>query len=368
MNKVLLAVIIFSSSVYGHDYIPRICLHYHLGTSPSRSVLEKIAQKNNVTLSPDLYNFQEKGDIYNDYTSFSQASHHFNVVLIKPEDYYTLTLDAIESAEGRGIILFEFMVSPTIHPHFQGTWKEKLTAVNDAIKMARKNIPGIKPGAILTFVKNPLSSGAQEMEYLEYIVRNNLTYFVGIHLAGDEKENEDYSYLTKVYRYAKKKGLGVAAHAGEWGNAQNIKKAVQQLGVTRIGHGIRAIDDETIVQLLIKNNILLEGCPSSNISTGAQRTRRFADLPMKKLFDKGVRIYPCNPDDSRLFNDTTEQHEAEILKKNLGFTDEELLLTQEMGIQSSFLNKKDKETCLKIHRKDKQAHKNRSKKRKSYHP
>ena len=85
-------------------------------------------------------------------------------------------------------------------------------------------------------------------------------------MAGDEKKFKA-SDFTESFNYARKAGLGLTVHAGEICGAKSVDEAIQ-LGVTRIGHGVKSSDSEETIINLLEKNILLEICPGSNIALG----------------------------------------------------------------------------------------------------
>ena len=351
----LLIIALLSQGVFSMEYKgyqPGLNLHYHLEMGASKAELETIGASQNPPrhLPGPVYDFQATGCIFDGFPPFSDAYFGLCSVLGKSKDFYTLTHNALQNAHKRGIHLFECIVSPELATHYHIDWKEMLHEVDAAITMTKNERP-IKAGALLTFIRgeNP-TQGQKASEYMEYLVRQRtngkLRNFVGVHLSGPEGDNEDYSQFIPVYNAARAAGLGLAAHAGEWGNASNIRKVIDQLQVTRIGHGIRAIEDKTVIAYVAAKGVLLEGCPSSNICTGALESRRYVDLPFRKLFDAGVKLYACNTDDPTLFGDATEFGEAQKLKQNLGFTDDEFRQMEAMGIAASFLPAEDKQYAL----------------------
>lgn len=343
--KNIFAVLLILFNCMSYASHPVVNLHYHLEAGAPRSLLTAIGKENGVELADSAYDFQAKGCIYDGFPPFATAYYALCSVLKNPHDFYTLTLDAIRRARLRGIKLFEFIVSPQLAQDREINWKETLKEVDLAVTTGR-NETGIKAGALLTFIKGDApTQGEKATEYITYLIdeRNagRLRNFVGVHLSGPETEGESYEQFLAAFAAARVAGLGCAAHAGEWCSSANVRRVIEQLNVQRIGHGIR-VDDEETVRMLIAKRILLEQCPSSNICTGALASRRYVDLPCRTQFAKGVSVYPCNTDDPVLFNDATEEHEAEIVRANLGFTDQELLKTQLMAVQASFLPQVDK--------------------------
>lgn len=92
--------------------------------------------------------------------------------------------------------------------------------------------------------------------------------FVAIDLAGDEV-NYSAARFAEVFQWAKAQGLYVTVHAAEAGHASNIREAIELLGADRIGHGVKAMEDLSVMDLLIQHHVTLEMCPTSNLQTGA---------------------------------------------------------------------------------------------------
>ncbi len=320
-----------------------VSLHTHLEMAGAPKTLwEEIAKRNKTTLPDDVYDFQRTYD----FETFNKAYFGFCSVLRTPYDFYCLMEDALMRAHARGIKLMEIIVSPQLAEDKEISWQEMLETCNTTIDIAHSRMD-MRAGALLTLIKGAApAQGQKGTEYVRHLIeerkKGKLQHFVGIHLSGPEEEVDDYTQFIEPFTLARDAGLGCAAHAGEWGSAGNIKNAIEQLGVTRVGHGIRAGEDPAVIALLKERKVHLEICPTSNVCTGAVKSSRIVDHPARTLFQQGVRLYPCNSDDPTLFRDTTEQQEAVVVQANLGFTDQELLACQRHAIEASFLTREDK--------------------------
>lgn len=141
---------------------------------------------------------------------------------------------------------------------------------------------------------------------------------VGFGVGGDERVTS-VEELRPAFVLAKQAGLHLVPHAGETSNAANVWGALE-LGAERIGHGIRAIEDEALVRELARRRIPLEISLSSNVVTGAVGSLR--EHPAKRLYEAGVPIV-LNTDDPAFFG-TNLQREYELAGSELGFTAAEL--------------------------------------------
>ncbi len=154
----------------------------------------------------------------------------------------------------------------------------------------------------------------------------------GITLGGSEHKVPAREFK-EHYRLAKDHGLGLTAHAGEAMGPESVWDAIRSLGVERIGHGVRSIEDPKLVEYLAEHQIPLEVCPTSNLKTGVFRS--YQEHSVRKLYKAGVSI-SINTDDPSFF-DTTLADEFEHLRK-IGFSEEELADLLENGFRHSFRN------------------------------
>jgi adenosine deaminase/aminodeoxyfutalosine deaminase len=153
---------------------------------------------------------------------------------------------------------------------------------------------------------------------------------VAFGIGGDETGTPAHA-LRPAFHLAKSAGLHLTAHAGETSSAQNVWD-VLPLGVERIGHGIRAMDDPALIHELTSRNIPLEISITSNVKTGAVAS--YAQHPAKRLFDAGVPIV-LNTDDPALLR-TTLQNEYSIASAKLGFTPADLERIRENAFRFAF--------------------------------
>lgn len=122
--------------------------------------------------------------------------------------------------------------------------------------------------------------------------------FYSIDLYGDEFA-QPIENFKPIYRRARKEGIRLKAHVGEWGTADDIRRAVEELDLDEIQHGISAVDDEKVVRFLADHRIRLNITPSSNILLG--RVSSMASHPIGRLYRGGVDV-TINSDDILIFD------------------------------------------------------------------
>lgn len=122
--------------------------------------------------------------------------------------------------------------------------------------------------------------------------------FYSIDLYGDELAQPIENFKS-IYRRAKKEGLRLKAHVGEWGSAEDVRRAVEELELHEVQHGISAIHDEKVVRFLADHDIRLNITPSSNILLG--RIPDMSSHPIGRLYRSGVDV-TINSDDILIFD------------------------------------------------------------------
>ena len=176
------------------------------------------------------------------------------------------------------------------------------------------------------------------MEVIESAKRCNSEAIVAFGIGGDELSVPTKEFR-RVYDRAAQLGLHRLMHAGEVGGPEKIREAIELLGVERIGHGITAINDPELMDLLAERKIPLEICPASNMKTGvlARQLQRekatIEDHPLPKFLRDGIPVV-LSTDDPAMFHTTLNEEYANAAR--MGLQEEELARIAEMGFEHSF--------------------------------
>jgi adenosine deaminase len=156
-------------------------------------------------------------------------------------------------------------------------------------------------------------------------------YLYGLDLAGDEINNSAQPF-SHIFTMARDLGLSLTIHAGEAGGVENLYQAVEQFRAARIGHGIRAADDEALMELLQQRNILLEVCLTSNLHTGMVASLK--SHPVRKLMEFGVPV-SLNTDDPAISGVTLTDDYIKAVQE-LEFTINDLKALNRAAINHAF--------------------------------
>lgn len=162
-------------------------------------------------------------------------------------------------------------------------------------------------------------------------------HLVAMDLAGDELGFPG-ELFNEHFKRVRDAGLAITAHAGEAAGSQSMWQAIQELGATRIGHGVNAIHDPKLMEYLAKHRIGIESCPTSNLHTSTVSS--YSEHPFRTFMDAGVLI-SLNTDDPGV-SAIDIKHEYRIAKSELGLSDAELAQVQRNGVEMAFLSESER--------------------------
>jgi adenosine deaminase len=195
---------------------------------------------------------------------------------------------------------------------------------------ASAEAPGLSFGFIVTVVRERGPEEAERLVMDAAACRD--CRVVGVDLAGDE-ENYPPALFAAAINRARDAGLGITVHAGEFTGPAGIWTAVYQLGASRIGHGIRAVDDPVLLDRLRDRGVTLEICPTSNVRLGL--VPAMAAHPVRRLLDHGVSV-TVNSDDPVLLG-TSLARELAVVARAHGMGPDDLVRLMIAAARAAFL-------------------------------
>mgnify|MGYP001284263120 CR=1 FL=1 len=315
--------------------IPKAEIHVHLEATITPDLCRKFAKRNNVEISNDIFGNQYAYS-WDDFYDFIKKYDIVTSVIHTPEDYKELTYSYLKECAENKVLYVEAMISST-HAKKKGmTYHTFLEGVAEGAKLAQEEF-GIVSKYIMNGIRHLGSDSVHKTA--EEVLKNPHKDLVGFGLAGDELHFPPKLFI-KTFDMLKEAKFPITVHAGEWDGPERIYEAIKLLHPTRLGHGVRCIEEPKLVEYIKELNIVLETCPTSNIATKIYRD--YEEHPVKKLFDLGVRI-TVNSDDPPFFN-ASISGEYNIMKK-LGLSDLELKSMTINALESAFC---DKETKIKL--------------------
>ncbi len=317
--------------------MPRVAkaeLHVHLeGTAPPALVRE-IAARNGLALPDRLFGADGRFR-YSDFIDFLRTYDLAASVIRTAQDYRDITYQYLRDCASEGAIYVELTASPD-HAAIVGLSDEAhLQGIADGIDDARRET-GIEGRILLSAVRN--FGVRQAIRIARHAAERPHPYVVGFSMAGDE-ENFPADDFAEPFEIAAAAGLGCTIHAGEWGGPDGVRAALR-LPVSRIDHGVRAIEDPALVQELAAREIVLACCPTSNVVLGVYPS--YEHHPLPRLRAAGVRV-TLGSDDPPYFGATIGS-EYEICAQRMGLSEDDLRDLTRTAIKAAFCDDRLKAT------------------------
>jgi len=218
-----------------------------------------------------------------------------------------------------------------------------ITILEMSIDIGFGSVFQIKPHAIVGILKDAHKTIAPEIDYRPELgllrsqsIRKHMVnlepyldfnFFKSIDLYDDEFAQPIRNFR-EIFRFVKKLGLKCKAHAGEFGDADSVKEAVEELELDAVQHGIAAASSPAVMHWLADNNIQLNVCPASNIRL--KRVKSYRTHPIRILFDHGIKV-TINTDDFMIFEAGVSEQFRNLYRARL-FTPKELDLIRRNGL------------------------------------
>jgi adenosine deaminase len=157
-----------------------------------------------------------------------------------------------------------------------------------------------------------------------------LEFWRSIDISGDELA-QPASVFKSLFRAAKEAGLRLKAHVGEWSDAESVQRAVEELELDEVQHGIAAAQSPSVMRFLADNKIQLNICPTSNVFLG--RVSSLSEHPIRKLYDAGIKV-TINTDDVLVFGQSVSDEFLNLHRVGL-FSTAELDQIRQNGLTLS---------------------------------
>jgi adenosine deaminase len=289
--------------------LPKVQLHCHLEGTLRRERFRELANHHGVDIGARGNASLERVYDFPDFAGFLLLFRDVSSVLRTPADFATLAADYAADAAAQNVRYAEIFVSPSVWTWFHHGIDVEATfaAMRLALDEARAQ-HGIEVAFICDLTRNFGAERALETARLAAAMRPYGV--IGVGLGGDEARFPA-DLFTAAFAFAQAEGLRRVAHAGEAAGAQSVRAAIDCLGAERIGHGVRAIEDPAVVELLAARGIPIEVCPTSNRLTGAAPAH--LPHPMGALDAAGVRV-TIDADDPALFGTTLVDEYWEVAR------------------------------------------------------
>jgi adenosine deaminase len=308
--------------------VPLAELHVHLEATATPDLVRRLAARNGLEIPPGTIDGHRY--VWRDFLDFLRTFDRAVTVIRTAADYRDITFEYLVACAAEGAVYVEVTASPDHADQAGLSYADMVAGVAQGIDDARA-ATGIESRVIVTAVRN---FGTERAEWVaRTAAAQPHPYVTGFGLAGDEAGFPPGPFA-RAYEIAHAAGLGLTCHAGEWAGPESVRGALA-LPVTRLGHGVRAIEDPELVRELADRGTVLEVCPTSNVVLGAYPDYRAHPFPA--LRDAGVRV-TLGSDDPPYW-EATVGGEYEIARREWGLDDAALRAVTRTAIEAAFISR-----------------------------
>jgi adenosine deaminase len=321
--------------------LPKAELHIHIEGSLEPAMMFELAKRNAVPLPytdvdsiANAYNFNCLQDFLNLY--YQGMS-----VLQSEQDFFDLTWAYLSRCKQQNVVHCEIFFDPQGHTERGIEFEVFMTGICSALDKAQTEL-GISSKLIMCFLRHlDEASAFTTLKAAEpYLNR-----IVGVGLDSSELGHPPRLFK-QVFAAAAGLGLKRVAHAGEEGPPEYVYEALDGLGVDRIDHGNRSLENEALVQRLVDEKMSLTVCPLSNLRLAV--VKDLSEHPIRKMLALGLNAC-INSDDPAYFGGYMNENFNGLIDA-VGLTRDEIFQLTINAFESSFLSRADKQIHLeRIH-------------------
>ncbi len=314
----------------------KVELHQHLDCSLSYEVVTAIDPT--VTHEASLRDYIAPSKCTNLADFLTRAVKGFALMQTKAQ-LRLVVHDLFKQLAADNTLYAEIRFAPLQHLDKGLTPYEVVDAVEKATADAVKGT-GIEARLILCTLRH--FTEEQSLETVKLVEQFKDTYVAGFDIAGNEAGYTIDAHIS-AFKYAKEHNIFCTAHAGEAKGPESVWETLKHFGPSRIGHGVRSIEDEKLVAHLRTNNIHLEICPTCNVQINIYET--FRDHSIDKLYRSGVSL-SINTD-ARTITNTNLNLEYQRLEKEFGWTAADFYACNVNALKAAFIPEALKAKLLK---------------------
>lgn len=317
--------------------LPKAELHIHIEGSLEPELMFELGERNGVELPFASVEEVRKAYQFENLQSFLDLYYRGAAVLVAEQDFHDLAFAYLRRAAAENVRHAEIFFDPQTHTDRGVSFETVIQGLSGALEAAREQW-GISSSLILCFLRH--LSAERAMETLERAIpfRGRI---VGVGLDSSELGHPP-SKFQPVFDKARDLGLERVAHAGEEGPPSYIWEALDRLGVSRIDHGVRCLEDPKLVARLREGQTPLTVCPLSNV-----RLRvfdRLEDHNLKALLDAGL-CATINSDDPAYFGGYIEENYV-AAQRALRLECRDLYQLSRNAFEASFITSDEKKAFL----------------------
>ncbi len=317
--------------------LPKAELHIHIEGSLEPEMMFALARRNNVRLAyPDVEALR-RAYAFTNLQDFLDLYYQGMSVLLIEADFYDLAMAYFRKVAAQNVRYVEFFFDPQGHTSRGVAFETVVNGLARAQADAEAQL-GVRSRTIMCILRHLDEAHAERTldQALPYKDR-----IIGIGLDSSEVGHPPTKFKN-VFRRARDEGFLLVAHAGEEGPPDYVWEAIDVLGVDRIDHGNRSLEDESLVKRLAKDRLALTVCPLSNLRLCV--VKDMMRHPLRRMMDAGL-IVALNSDDPAYFGGYMNENFASV-GAALNLSDAELTAIARNGFAASFMPSDEKRSAL----------------------
>ena len=317
--------------------LPKAELHIHIEGSLEPELMFALAKRNKVRLAYDSVAAIRAAYAFTRLQDFLDLYYQGMSVLLREVDFYDLAMAYFRKAASQNVRYVEFFFDPQGHTARGVAFETVIAGLTRAQADAAAQL-GVRSRMILCILRHLDEADAERTldEALKHKDR-----IVGIGLDSSEVGHPPTKFKN-VFRRAREAGFRLVAHAGEEGPPQYVWEAIDVLGIDRIDHGNRALEDAALVKRLAKDGTALTVCPLSNLRLCVVKDMK--QHPLRRMLDAGLTV-TINSDDPAYFGGYMNENFASV-GAALGLSAAELTTIARNGFTASFMPEAEKRDTL----------------------
>lgn len=284
-----------TASLNTYRALPKVELHRHLEGSLRLDTMLDIARQHGITIPADVLRLSTLVQVQEeDKYTFQNFLGKFNTLRLfyrSPDVIHRITREAIEDAAKDNVRYMELRFTPVALSRAE---RFPLHDVIDWVMSSAKDAAKKHGMIVKLIVSVNRHEGTDLAEQVAWLAADHIQDgIVAMDLAGNEADFPSHPFYG-IFKEARQAGLHVTIHAGEWGPAFNVREAIEDIGAERIGHGVRVLEDESVIALARERGTAFEVCITSNYQSGVFET--LDTHPLMKMYDAGLNV-TINTDD-----------------------------------------------------------------------
>lgn len=317
--------------------LPKVELHLHIEGTLEPQMMFDLANRNGLALRFTDIKELKQAYHFQDLQSFLDLYYEGSSVLLQERDFFDLTWAYLRRASAENVRHVEIFFDPQAHLKRGVDMHTAISGIHSALEQACSEL-SLSSKLIPCFLRDLTPDSAMHtlnmlLDYRDWIAAIGLD---------SSEAGRPPKIFREVFDRVRSEGLLTVAHAGEEGPPEYIRQALDLLKVARIDHGVRCIEDESLVQHLVLTQIPLTVCPLSNV-----KLRVFKSLDqhnLKLLLQRGLCVSIHSDDPAYFGGYITDNYLA--VQRALELEPADIIKLARNGVVASFLSDTEKTAFL----------------------